>query len=90
MSCFTPWSQYDLPEDPWSAEAREREQRRQRTPVAAALIEEGHAALERTLDEGLRRRIEDALSVVGFAMGTLRDVTQEEAAVIRRLFEQAT
>ena len=89
MSCFTPWSQYDLPEDPWGAEARERNARRQRTPVAAALVEEGHAALERTLDEGLRRRIEDALSVVGFCMGTSRDVNEEEAAVIRRLFAQS-
>lgn len=60
------------------------------TPRAAALVEEGHAALERCLDEGLRRRIEDALSVASICNGGTRDLTEDEAAVVRRLYEQVT
>lgn len=70
-------------------EQRERDSRRERTPRAAELIEQGHEALNRCLDEELRQRITNALVLVGSCVFVGRDIPEEEAETVHRIFMQA-
>lgn len=75
----------------YDSEDREEQRRRERTPRAQALLNQGRDLLETVLDEQKRHRILDAMQVpAGFVFFGREDIPEEAAECIRRILERAS